>query len=114
MKSIEIVDNGKGIRRDDFPLLCERFATSKMTELGDLDTIQSFGFRGEALASLSYVSALEVASKHRDESIAYRCSFKNEKMLEEPEPLSMNSGTKIQANDLFGGLETRRASLNAG
>jgi len=33
---IEIVDNGKGIQRDDFPLLCERFATSKIGDLSDL------------------------------------------------------------------------------
>lgn len=112
MQLIEVVDNGKGIRKGDFPLLCERFATSKITELADLETIQSFGFRGEALASLSYVSELEITSKHREESLGYRCSFRDERMTEEPQPLSMNTGTKIKASQLFGNLETRRSSLN--
>lgn len=104
MQLIEVVDNGKGIRKGDFPLLCERFATSKITELADLETIQSFGFRGEALASLSYVSELEITSKHREESLGYRCTFKDERMTEEPQPLSMNTGTKIRASQLFGNL----------
>ena len=109
---IEIVDNGKGIRKVDFPLLCERFATSKISDLSDLETIQSFGFRGEALASLSYVSDLEITSKHRDENLAYKCTFKDEKMIEQPEPLSTNTGTKIKVSQLFGNLETRRSALN--
>lgn len=113
LQLIEVVDNGKGIRKSDFPLLCERFATSKIAELADLETIQSFGFRGEALASLSYVSELEVTSKHREESLGYRCSFRDERMAEEPQPLSMNTGTKIRAGQLFGNLETRRSSLSA-
>ena len=113
LQLIEVVDNGKGIRKGDFPLLCERFATSKISDLADLQTIQSFGFRGEALASLSYVSELEVTSKHREESLGYRCCFREERMLEEPQAVSMSSGTKVRAGQLFGGLETRRSSLNA-
>jgi DNA mismatch repair protein MLH1 len=77
-----------------------------------LENIVSFGFRGEALASLSYVSDLEVTSKHKDESLGYRCTFKDERMTDEPEALSMNTGTKIKAAQLFGNLETRRSALN--
>jgi DNA mismatch repair protein MLH1 len=80
--------------------------------LSDLQTIQSFGFRGEALASLSYVSDLEITSKHRDAQIGYKCTFKDERMLGSPEPISVNTGTKIKVNELFCNLETRRASLN--
>ena len=101
---IEITDNGKGIRKADFPLLCQRFATSKISDLSDLENIVSFGFRGEALASLSYVSDLQVTSKHKDENLGYRCTFKDERMMDEAEALSMNTGTKIKAAQLFGNL----------
>ena len=114
IKLIEVVDNGKGIRKEDFPLLCERFATSKISDIDDLNKIMSFGFRGEALASLSYVSDLEITSKHKDENLGYRCSFKDEKMVDEMEPVSMNTGTKIKATNLFLNLESRRSSLSAG
>ena len=101
---IEITDNGKGIRKADFPLLCQRFATSTISDLSDLENIVSFGFRGEALASLSYVSDLQVTSKHKDENLGYRCTFKDERMMDEAEALSMNTGTKIKAAQLFGNL----------
>lgn len=55
----------------DFPLLCARFATSKIKDMDDLKILASFGFRGEALASLSYVSNLTVSSKYWKQSIGH-------------------------------------------
>src|SRR5438876_5488737 len=59
---IRVGDDGSGIHPDDVRLAVQRFATSKIATAGDLDAIQSFGFRGEALPSIAAASVMEIAS----------------------------------------------------
>ena len=60
---IKIQDNGSGISLEDLPLVLERYATSKITTEDDLEHIMSYGFRGEALASIAEVSNCLVQTK---------------------------------------------------
>lgn len=60
-----VLDNGSGILKQDFPLVCERFATSKIEKFDDIYALGSFGFRGEALSATSYVGHVSITSASR-------------------------------------------------
>ncbi len=67
IKSMIVEDNGDGIRFEELPLAITHHATSKIYSIEDLDSIYTLGFRGEALASISDVTNLEIISKSVDE-----------------------------------------------
>ena len=60
---IKVSDNGIGMSREDALLAIERHATSKINRIEDLESIQTFGFRGEALPSIASVSKLELLTR---------------------------------------------------
>ena len=78
---------------EDFPLLCARFATSKLHEYDALPQVSSFGFRGEALCALSYAGSVHVSSV-RDGRVA-AATFRDARPLATPlvEPTDQHSGT---------------------
>ena len=96
---IVISDNGSGMNREDLLLSIDRHATSKLNS-SDLINILSFGFRGEALASISSISRLTITSCDNDSSAGWKLSINNDgskNIL----PASHPKGTKIEIRDLF-------------
>ncbi|PIC40546.1 hypothetical protein B9Z55_011849 [Caenorhabditis nigoni] len=111
LKILQVSDNGKGIEREDFELVCERFATSKLQKFEDLMHMKTYGFRGEALASLSHVAKVNIVSKRADAKCAYQGNFLDGKLLAPTKPAAGKNGTCITATDLFYNLPTRRNKM---
>ncbi|KAL5368687.1 MutL-like ATPase [Cryptosporidium parvum] len=114
IQSLQISDDGSGIDKNDFPMLCERFATSKLTTMKDIQSLKTFGFRGEALSSISFVSQLSITSKTEMSDCAYRASFSDGKMISELEEVaSAKRGTIVQINDLFYNMPSRQRAMGS-
>ena len=108
---IKVSDNGTGILADDLPLAIAPHATSKINELSDLYAIQSMGFRGEALASISSVSRLVIRSKPDLQEHAMMLEVVNQKMT--TTPCARSRGTTIEVHDLFFNAPVRKKFLRS-
>jgi DNA mismatch repair protein MutL len=105
---IEVVDDGDGISKSDLSLCLDKYTTSKIKSIDDLYSLNSFGFRGEALFSINSVAVVEITSAVNDNGKGFYLD-KNKKIIE----TSFKKGTKITIKDLFYNLPVRKKFLKS-
>jgi len=106
IRQIQITDDGQGIPKDELSLAIASHATSKISELEDLEAIHTLGFRGEALASIASVSRFSITSRHQAADHAWSLNGG-----ESPAPAKLQQGTRIEVRDLFFNVPARRKFL---
>ena len=109
---IQVEDNGMGIASDEAVVALQRYATSKITQVEDLEHIQTLGFRGEALASIAAVSRFTLDSQTGQESMGVHLSVEGGEILAQ-EPAGLKIGTRIKVEDLFFNVPARRKFLKS-
>lgn len=110
---ISITDNGIGIPQAELSLALARHATSKIQTLEDLMRIDSLGFRGEALASISSVSRLVLSSKPAEQPSAWQICTAFDQSVPTVQPCAHPNGTTIDVMELFFNIPARRKFLRS-
>ena len=97
---VRLVDNGSGMGKEDLFLSIERHATSKIKDKDDIFNLRTYGFRGEALASIASVSKLNLSSRTADSQTGTNLNINAGKIIDASD-VAMSVGTEIEVNNLF-------------
>ena len=103
LELIEVKDDGTGMNKETLEKLCQRFSSTKIDSYNDLNSLETFGFRGEALSILSYISTLTIITRDKNSDIGYQAVFINGKIDKKNniKNIVCNIGTVIQAQNIF-------------
>lgn len=107
---IQVTDNGSGMGPLDARMCFERHATSKIASSDDLFRLSTFGFRGEALASIAAVAEVELKTKRVEDQVGQRILVSNSKATEQ-EPIVCQDGTQFSIRNLFFNIPARKVFL---
>ena len=99
LQSIIVNDNGNGIKETDLPIAILRYATSKLKN-DNLNEIQDFGFRGEALPAISSISNMIITSKKENQNYASRIEIERGEIINQ-KPFNRDIGTSVEVASLF-------------
>ncbi|OHF03388.1 DNA mismatch repair protein MutL [Colletotrichum orchidophilum] len=112
LDSIEVQDNGTGISTDNYESIALKHYTSKLATYSDLATLQTFGFRGEALSSLCALSQFSIVTcMAQDVPKGTRLEFEPSGNLKETHVVAAQKGTNVIVGSLFHNLPVRRREL---
>ena len=104
---IEVSDDGSGILESNFEGLALKHHTSKLRQFSDLTVVDTYGFRGEALSSLSALSNLVITTLNEASPIGYKLEFDHNGKLTLQTPTARECGTTVSVSDLFYTLPVR-------
>jgi DNA mismatch repair protein MutL len=107
VRSIVVEDDGQGIPLDELPLALKRHATSKIRSLNDLESVMTMGFRGEALAAISSVAEMSLASRCEGDAHGHRLDARSGEL----QAAARARGTSIEVRELFFSTPARRKFL---
>ena len=109
---IQVIDNGKGMSATDARMSFERHATSKIRTSQDLFAIRTFGFRGEALASIAAVAQVELKTRQSDSELGTLIQIEGSEVKKQ-EPVGAPVGTSVSMKNLFFNVPARRNFLKS-
>ena len=109
---VRITDNGSGMDSNDVELAFQRFATSKVSDVHDLEGISTLGFRGEALPSIAAVSTVSLVTRSRNKEFGTRIDLAEGRVLTK-EPQGASPGTSVSVSRLFSNFPARRKFLRS-
>jgi len=107
VRLIAVEDDGMGIERDELPMAFKRHATSKICNLQDLESVGSFGFRGEALAAINAIAECVIASRADGADSAFALDGRTGELR----PTARAAGTTVEVKELFFSTPARRKFL---
>lgn len=109
---ISVTDNGSGIYEEDLDAVFLKHATSKLSSVSDLEFVQTLGFRGEALSSISAVSRVTLTTKTSSAETGVKICVEDGKIISK-EYVPFNTGTKIEVRDMFYNVPARKKFLKS-
>ena len=110
--SIQVIDDGKGMTETDARMAFERHATSKIAKAEDLFTLQTMGFRGEALPSIAAVSQVKLVTRTAEQELGVQLCLEGSRVVSQ-EVCTCPAGANFEVSNLFFNVPARRKFLKS-